>query len=82
MPFFVIEIDIIVSSSPFSFQGSDVEKLPEEPSSLSGSSKDVSSDNHQPCTSDNAVPDSVSESQRCMSLYFALCTKVLYYFLL
>ncbi|XP_057458504.1 uncharacterized protein LOC130749200 isoform X2 [Lotus japonicus] len=55
--------------------GPDVEKLPEEPSSLSGSSKDVSSDNHQPCTSDNAVPDSVSESQRCMSLYFALCTK-------
>ncbi|KAL2337748.1 hypothetical protein Fmac_012194 [Flemingia macrophylla] len=55
-------------------KGHDVEK-PNEQSSLSGSTKDISSDNHQSCTSESVSPDSVSEAQRCMSLYFALCTK-------
>ncbi|CAJ1948460.1 unnamed protein product [Sphenostylis stenocarpa] len=55
-------------------KGPDVEKVPNEQSSLSGSTKDVS-DNRQSCTSDSVSPDSVSEAQRCMSLYFALCTK-------
>jgi len=66
---------------PFHFQGPDVEKVPNEQSSLSGSTKDVTSDNRQSCTSESVSPDSVSEAQRCMSLYFALCTKVLFYFL-
>lgn len=65
---------------PFHFQGPDVEKVPNEQSSLSGSTKDVTSDNRQSCTSESVSPDSVSEAQRCMSLYFALCTKVLLYF--
>nr|KYP44821.1 Symplekin [Cajanus cajan] len=55
-------------------KGPESEK-PNEQSSLSGSTKDVSSDNHQSCTSESVSPDSVSEAQRCMSLYFALCTK-------
>ncbi|KAL3038116.1 hypothetical protein AAZX31_01G111400 [Glycine max] len=56
-------------------KGPDVEKVPNEQSSLSGSTKDVPSDNRQSCTSESVSPDSVSEAQRCMSLYFALCTK-------
>ncbi|KAL3027390.1 hypothetical protein AAZX31_03G049800 [Glycine max] len=56
-------------------KGPDVEKVPNEQSSLSGSTKDVTSDNRQSCTSESVSPDSVSEAQRCMSLYFALCTK-------
>ncbi|KOM58112.1 hypothetical protein LR48_Vigan11g114600 [Vigna angularis] len=55
-------------------KGPDVEKVSNEQSSLSGSTKDVS-DNRQSCTSESVSPDSVSEAQRCMSLYFALCTK-------
>ncbi|TKY63502.1 Symplekin protein [Spatholobus suberectus] len=56
-------------------KGPDIQKVPNEQSSLSGSIKDVSSDNRQSCTSESVSPDCVSEAQRCMSLYFALCTK-------
>ncbi|RDX67389.1 Symplekin, partial [Mucuna pruriens] len=56
-------------------KGPDVEKVPNEQSSLSSNTKDVSSDNRQSCTSESISPDSVSKAQRCMSLYFALCTK-------
>ncbi|XP_027335411.1 symplekin isoform X2 [Abrus precatorius] len=55
-------------------KGPDIEKVSNEQSSLSGNTKDVS-DNHQPCSSESVSPVSVSEAQRCMSLYFALCTK-------
>ncbi|XP_061369219.1 uncharacterized protein LOC133312088 isoform X2 [Gastrolobium bilobum] len=55
-------------------KGPDIDKLQNEPSSLSGSTKDVSSDNRQSCTSENYLA-AFSEAQRCMSLYFALCTK-------
>lgn len=37
--------------------------------------KDVSSDTHQLNTCESSSLSSVSEMQRCMSLYFALCTK-------
>ncbi|XP_017247207.1 uncharacterized protein LOC108218671 isoform X2 [Daucus carota subsp. sativus] len=37
--------------------------------------KDVSSDAHQLNTCESSSLSSVSEMQRCMSLYFALCTK-------
>ncbi|KAL8093049.1 hypothetical protein AgCh_035073 [Apium graveolens] len=37
--------------------------------------KDVSSDTHQLNTCESSSLSSVSEKQRCMSLYFALCTK-------
>lgn len=63
----------------FHFQGPDAEKVSNEQSSVSGSTKDVS-DNRQSCTSESVLPESVSEAQRCMSLYFALCTKVLFIF--
>lgn len=53
---------------------SDVEKVTNEPLSLSGSTKDVS-DNRQSSTSEGTSPLSVSEAQRGMSLFFALCTK-------
>lgn len=76
---FVLEIDILVFFS-FPCQGLDVEKLSNEPLSMSGNAKDVS-DNSQSGTSEGTSPDSVSKAQRCMSLYFALCTKVFYYFL-
>ncbi|KAL5072886.1 hypothetical protein RYX36_011870 [Vicia faba] len=52
----------------------DSQKLANEPLSLSGSTKDVS-DNRQPSTSEATSLLSVSEAQRGMSLYFALCTK-------
>ncbi|KAE9600841.1 hypothetical protein Lal_00011244 [Lupinus albus] len=55
-------------------KGLDIEKLTNEPSSLSGSTKDIS-DNCQSHTSESTSSVSVSEAQRCMSLYFALCTK-------
>ncbi|KAK4253268.1 hypothetical protein QN277_010592 [Acacia crassicarpa] len=56
-------------------KGPDNEKSSNEPSSVSGNSKDICSDNHQSCTSESVSLNSVSDSQRCMSLYFALCTK-------
>ncbi|KAL5550451.1 hypothetical protein UlMin_000627 [Ulmus minor] len=43
--------------------------------SLSANSKDVSSDTHQSCPSQSVSSLSISDAQRCMSLYFALCTK-------
>lgn len=57
------------------FQDSALEKLSEE--NLVGDSSviDVSSDAYQSSTT-GSVSDSISEAQRCMSLYFALCTKV------
>lgn len=64
----------------FPSQRPNIEKLPNESLSLSSSAKDVS-DNRQSSTSEGASPVSVSEAQRCMSLYFALCTKVVHYFL-
>ncbi|XP_054780556.1 uncharacterized protein LOC129288158 isoform X2 [Prosopis cineraria] len=56
-------------------KGPDNEKSLIEPSSVSGNSKDFCSDNHQSCTPESVLLVSVSEAQRCMSLYFALCTK-------
>ncbi|KAK4742577.1 hypothetical protein SAY87_000578 [Trapa incisa] len=49
-------------------------KVPKE--NLVGDSgvKDIQSDTHQSSTMDS-VSDSISEAQRCTSLYFALCTK-------
>nr|XP_027191107.1 symplekin isoform X2 [Cicer arietinum] len=55
-------------------KGPDIEKLTNEPLSLSGNTKDVL-DNRQSSTSEGTSPVSVSEAQRGMSLYFALCTK-------
>ncbi|XP_060674378.1 uncharacterized protein LOC107405425 isoform X3 [Ziziphus jujuba] len=54
---------------------SDSEKHLNEPRSTSANSKDVSSDTHQSCTSQSVSSFSMAEAQRCMSLYFALCTK-------
>jgi len=75
-----VELDILVFFFNFPFQGPDVEKVTNEPLSLSGSTKDVS-DNRQSSTAEGTSPLSVSEAQRGMSLFFALCTKVLCYFL-
>ncbi|XP_058729093.1 uncharacterized protein LOC131601326 isoform X2 [Vicia villosa] len=55
-------------------KGRDIEKLANEPLSLSGSTKEVS-DNRPPSSSEATSLLSVSEAQRGMSLYFALCTK-------
>ncbi|TQD82394.1 hypothetical protein C1H46_032036 [Malus baccata] len=54
---------------------SDSEKHSNEPPSVSGNSKDISSDNHQSFSSQNVSSLSITEAQRCLSLYFALCTK-------
>ncbi|XP_031126551.1 uncharacterized protein LOC116028853 isoform X2 [Ipomoea triloba] len=43
--------------------------------STSAATKEVSSDTHQSSTSESISSSSVAEAQRCMSLYFALCTK-------
>ncbi|KAK1437129.1 hypothetical protein QVD17_02914 [Tagetes erecta] len=43
--------------------------------SVSAVSKDSSSEVGQPSTSESIPPPSLTDAQRCMSLYFALCTK-------
>uniref|UniRef100_A0A5B7B7R4 Symplekin n=1 Tax=Davidia involucrata TaxID=16924 RepID=A0A5B7B7R4_DAVIN len=52
---------------------SDLEKPSNEHSSVSA--KDISSDTPQSCTSASISPSSLTDAQRSMSLYFALCTK-------
>ncbi|KAL5740398.1 hypothetical protein ACOSQ2_029578 [Xanthoceras sorbifolium] len=54
---------------------SDVEKPSNEHVSASAISKDISMDAHQSSTSQSVPSPSIAEAQRCMSLYFALCTK-------
>lgn len=54
---------------------SHLEKPVDEHPSVSVNSKDISSDTHQSSTCQSVSSLSVSEVQRCMSLYFALCTK-------
>lgn len=44
--------------------------------SVTAVTKDSSSEAGQPCTSESIPSPSVTDAQRCMSLYFALCTKV------
>ncbi|XP_047333774.1 uncharacterized protein LOC124937540 isoform X2 [Impatiens glandulifera] len=55
-------------------EDSSLEKPQEEQSSIGAISKTVPLDAHQSNISDNS-PSSLTEAQRCMSLYFALCTK-------
>uniref|UniRef100_A0A6N2K7K1 Symplekin C-terminal domain-containing protein n=1 Tax=Salix viminalis TaxID=40686 RepID=A0A6N2K7K1_SALVM len=52
-----------------------LEKPSNEHQSMSAISKDLSSETHQSCTSESVSSLSISEAQRCLSLYFALCTK-------
>lgn len=52
-----------------------LEKTSNEHQSMSAISKDISSETHQSCTSESVSSLSISEAQRCLSLYFALCTK-------
>ncbi|XP_059667995.1 uncharacterized protein LOC132313299 isoform X2 [Cornus florida] len=52
----------------------DLEKPSNENPSVSAIAKDISADTHPPSTSES-ISSSLSEAQRCMSLYFALCTK-------
>ncbi|KAH9736535.1 HEAT repeat-containing protein [Citrus sinensis] len=54
---------------------SDLEKPSNELMSGSTVGKDISSDIHQSSTSPSMSSLSIPEAQRCMSLYFALCTK-------
>ncbi|TYI44853.1 hypothetical protein ES332_A01G267400v1 [Gossypium tomentosum] len=58
-----------------SHKDSDLEKSSNEHPSMSSSSKDISADVHQSETSHSGSSPFVPEAQRCMSLYFALCTK-------
>ncbi|XP_024187491.1 uncharacterized protein LOC112192134 [Rosa chinensis] len=53
---------------------SDSEKHSNEPPAVSGN-QDISSDTHQSCNSQSMSPLSIAEAERCLSLYFALCTK-------
>ncbi|XP_050380986.1 uncharacterized protein LOC126798167 [Argentina anserina] len=53
---------------------SESEKLPNEPPAVSGN-QDIASDTHQSCNSPSVSSLSVGEAKRCLSLYFALCTK-------
>ncbi|XP_038693339.1 symplekin isoform X2 [Tripterygium wilfordii] len=54
---------------------SDFENPSNEHHSVSAIGKDVSSETHQSCTIQSESSLSMPEAQRCMSLYFALCTK-------
>ncbi|XP_075088235.1 uncharacterized protein LOC107816280 isoform X4 [Nicotiana tabacum] len=62
-------------SSPALQKDSASEKPTEEGPSFSITTKDVSSDTLQSSTAGSISPFSIAEGQRCMSLYFALCTK-------
>ncbi|KAL7169640.1 hypothetical protein ACSBR2_034642 [Camellia fascicularis] len=53
----------------------DLDKLSTEQLSVGAVTKDISSDTSQSCVSPNLSSSSLMEAQRCMSLYFALCTK-------
>ncbi|CAK7343924.1 unnamed protein product [Dovyalis caffra] len=55
-----------------------LEKPSDEHQSTSAISKDISLETHQSCASESVSSLSVSEAQRCMSLYFALCTKAVH----
>lgn len=57
-------------------QDADLEKRSDEHISVSAISKDISSGTHQSGVSQSTSSVSLQEAQRCMSLYFALCTKV------
>ncbi|KAA8517805.1 hypothetical protein F0562_015279 [Nyssa sinensis] len=52
---------------------SDLEKPSNEQSPVT--TKDISSETPQSCTSPSLSSSPLTEAQRCMSLYFALCTK-------
>lgn len=69
--------DIEIVTLLFIEQDSDLEKPSNELMSGSTVGKDISSDIHQSSTSPSMSSLSIPEAQRCMSLYFALCTKVL-----
>ncbi|XVF08283.1 hypothetical protein REPUB_Repub06bG0213100 [Reevesia pubescens] len=58
-----------------SHKDSDSEKPSNEHQSMSSIGKDFSADAHQSETSPSVSSLSVPEAHRCMSLYFALCTK-------
>ncbi|GAV75491.1 DUF3453 domain-containing protein/Symplekin_C domain-containing protein [Cephalotus follicularis] len=53
----------------------DFGKPSNEHQSVSAIGKDISSETHQSGTSETLSSTSIPEAQRCMSLYFALCTK-------
>ncbi|GMP85857.1 hypothetical protein CsSME_00038859 [Camellia sinensis var. sinensis] len=53
----------------------DLDKPSTEQLSVGAVTKDISSDTSQSCVSPNLSSSSLMEAQRCMSLYFALCTK-------
>ncbi|KAF8394916.1 hypothetical protein HHK36_018855 [Tetracentron sinense] len=53
---------------------SDFEKSSNEHPSVSAITKEISCDTNQSCL-DQSTSSAISEAQRCMSLYFALCTK-------
>ncbi|KAJ0089238.1 hypothetical protein Patl1_31343 [Pistacia atlantica] len=54
---------------------SDLEKPSNDLLSVGALGKDISTDTHQSCTTQSASFLSIPQAQRCMSLYFALCTK-------
>ncbi|XP_062002831.1 uncharacterized protein LOC133720506 isoform X3 [Rosa rugosa] len=49
-------------------------KISNEPPAVSGN-QDISSDTRQSCNSESMSPLLIAEAERCLSLYFALCTK-------
>ncbi|KAJ8898989.1 hypothetical protein K2173_008491 [Erythroxylum novogranatense] len=51
-----------------------LDKQSSDHQSVSAISKDIS-ETHQSCTTESVSSISMSEAQRCLSLYFALCTK-------
>lgn len=67
-----------LTSNYFFSQDSDSEKHSNEPPAVSGN-QDISSDTHQSCNSQSVSSLSIAEAERCLSLYFALCTKVWFY---
>lgn len=61
-------------------QDSNLEKPSAEQLSLESVTKNISSDTSESCISQKMSSSSLTDAQRCMSLYFALCTKVAFNF--
>lgn len=80
--YFYIVGNLIVELLSLFIQDSNLEKPSAEQPSLESVTKNISSDTSESSVSHKLSSSSLTDAQRCMSLYFALCTKVVFYVVL
>ena len=69
--------NMIMDLSLLFIQDANFDKPSTQLLSVGAMAKNISFDTSQSCISQNISSSSLTEAQRCMSLYFALCTKVM-----